>query len=202
MDIQRTRIAGIVPAMIGLASLWPAVSPCQQSQDVPPDSYWILRAGGALTALPVTAGDIKGKTKFGGLGGVKTTVTIAGEAAEIRLKPGEAQTFVMGIRTPLPDPLPSAAYAWLHKLEVKRGKRELLVSDVSSYVVTGKSRTFDPRGIPLNFTRHGAQALQIQPRSPLPPGEYAFIAPDQATPDSDPYRKYHDYRVFCFGVDE
>jgi hypothetical protein len=202
MQIKQAKsAAGVVAALLVVASLWPVVSPGQQSQDVPPDSYFIQRAGGALTALPVTGGNIKGKAKLGGLGGVKTTVTVPGEAANIRLKTGEPQAFVMGIRTPLPDPLPNAAYAWLHKLEVKRGKRELLVGDVSSYVVTARSRTFDPRGIPLNFARYGAQALRIEPRSPLPPGEYAFIMQDQATPESDPYRTYNDFRVFCFGVE-
>jgi hypothetical protein len=131
-------------------------------------------------------------------------VEVPGERASVRLTAGEAQAFVLGLRWALPEPFPSnAAMATLKRLEVKKGKREYVGMDFTTYggLVTKSSasgQADQPLGIPLNSSRYDTQSVRIEPRSPLPPGEYAFITLSATT---DPYKPANEFTLFCFGVD-
>ena len=165
--------------------------------------FYRLGPDATLTPLQPEIGTMKGKSKLGGVGGVKVVTEIPGSRAALRLKASDAQTFVVdveaytGVQGTLPDQLPPVQYATLYKLDVKGGKREVVSVDVTNYGIYQKARgQDDARGIPLNFARHDTHAVRIEPRSPLPPGEYGFF-----TVDPDPYRPTNQFRYYCFGID-
>jgi hypothetical protein len=95
---------------------------------------------------------------------------------------------------------PTTPLAYLYKLEVdsKAATRQVVSYESTNYVVYGKSKMSDFRGIPLNVGRYDAQTVKIEPRSPLAPGEYAFQALVGAT---DPYAAQNQGYYYCFGVD-
>ena len=177
-----------------LAMLAPVFTLGQQATTARLSAHYLLTADKALVELPLITGVMKGKTKFV-IGGVKSVVELPGERAVIRLKANDPQVFVLGVQGPLPEQVPVAMYTMLHKLEAKGGKRQWVPLDITSYVVTATSRD-TTRGIPLNFSRFNAQALKVEPRTFLTPGEYAFVMPE-----SDPYAPPGQFRFHCFGVD-
>src|SRR5437870_2628826 len=69
-----------------------------QTATAQPDMYYLLGSNQTLTLIQPTIGTMKGKSKLGGFGGVKVVTEIPGERATIRLKAGDAQTFVINVQ--------------------------------------------------------------------------------------------------------
>ena len=172
-------------------------SPSQPPAKASIDTYYLLGRDGQLTELLSVSAALNTKGKLGGLAGVKQSVEIPGEKAALRIKAGE-MLFVVGTAGQLPDRLPPIAYARLDKLDVKGGKRVWIFQDITSYGGFGgkaNNNGVQSAGIPLNFARYDEHAIKIDPRSPLPPGEYAFVVNAH-----DPYQTLL-YKFFSFGVD-
>jgi hypothetical protein len=164
---------------------------------------YLLGPKNTLTELSLQTGTVKSTlNKAGvivGIGKSKTFTEIAGPAAPIRLRPDSKQVFVLETGFPVPDRLDtSSVYATLVRLDVNRkaGTRELLFASYGGAYGIGKSRTAEGV-IPLNFSRFAGRSISIEPRSILPPGEYAFNA--QTAPD--PYAPQNQSLYYCFGVD-
>ena len=170
----------------------------------------LLRSDNSLVALPLEAGTVKVKTKFGGVLGGKVATEIPGGRSTVRLRAGEQQTFVLGLGAYGPTAtfdsvvaaVPSVQFANLHKLEVnkKADTRDVLFSETTGFapVYTKNNGMADSRGIPLNFSRFDDHSVRIEPRSPLSPGEYAFLA---VTTPTDPYAAQNQTFYYCFGVE-
>jgi|GEM_PF-3068606 len=115
---------------------------------------------------------------------------------DLNLPPGvsyDALVAASGGRTP--------GGATLYALEVgkKAGVRDVLFAETTAFgpIPYFKNKATDSRGIPLNFSKYDDHSIMIQPRSPLIPGEYAFVAvvtPDRYVPQNQSY-------YYCFGVD-
>jgi hypothetical protein len=191
--------------------VWAALSVSTFAQSAPLEQNKIslLAPDQTLTALPLETGTPKSKTKLGGVAGARTFTEIPGRQASVRVKPGQPQTFVVSLAAWGPGvtyetmmaAAPAAQFATLYRLDVnkKADTREILFADTTSYGVFAKSKTMgDSRGIPLNFSRYDAQAVKVEPRSPLAPGEYAFMA---LTSPTDPYAAQNQSHYYCFGVD-
>ncbi|MGD0009855.1 MAG: hypothetical protein ABSE93_15080 [Terriglobia bacterium] len=195
MHIQSRRFHSLTIPCLGFLLL-PNLILAQQNGTTQPGSYYVLGPGDTLTALPLVKGTMKGKGKaLLVYTKVESVVDIPGEQATLRLNPSDAQRFVRGVKGPLPLSLHPGRYATLAKLDVTGGKREWVAFGGTSYYAGVKSQTADIRGIPLDFTRYDPNSIEISPRSPLPPGEYAFV-----WTDPDPYGK-NSYLFYCFGVD-
>lgn len=169
---------------------------------------YILGPGDTLTEMSLQSGMVKstmGKAvRIVGAGKSKTFTEIAGTNAPVRLQSGTPQVFVLGTpkAVPLPSRLdPSGIYATIVRLEVnkKAGTRELLAFSFAGYAGIGKARTQTADSvIPLDFSRFDDHAIRIQPRSVLPPGEYAFSAQARTV---DPYANPNVLWYYCFGID-
>ena len=169
----------------------------------------LLTPDNTMTVLPLETGTVKSKAKLGGIAGGKTATEIPGRQASVRVKPGQSQTFVVSLAAWGPGVTyetmiaasPAMQFATLYKLDVnkKADTREVLFAETTGYAVFTKSKGMgDFRGIPLNFSRYDAQSVKIEPRSPLAPGEYAFVALAAAT---DPYAAQNQSHYYCFGID-
>jgi hypothetical protein len=166
----------------------------------------VLGPSGTPTPLPLETGTAKSKSKLAGVGGMKSTTVIPGLQATARLAQNQQQAFVMSL---LPYG-PNASYesvraagqmAILYKLDVnkKSGVRELVNIDVGfGGIRKTKGVITDIRGIPLNFSHFDDHSVRIEPRSPLMPGEYAFVALNTRP---DPYANQSQTQYFCFGVE-
>jgi len=163
-------------------------------------TYSVLTADKNLIPLPSVSGVSKSKVKALGMGGSKATVPIPGEAATVRLKSGDAHLFIVTVQHGTMQELLQLStqmpVVQLHKLNVNKGTREWVISDTKSYVVTARS-TIDVKGVPVNVSQYGSapDSIQVEPRSPLASGEYAFV-----TVETDAYQGT-SYRFYCFGVD-
>ncbi len=177
---------------VSLAALAQTVTP-------QPHKVYFLSPTQGLIPLSLETGMTKGKSKLGGLAGSKVLTKLSGERSAARLAPEAHPVFVLEIQGQLPESVPPGLYAVLVKLDVKGKTRQFVALDVTTYGVVAKSKggALDPRGIPLNFVRHDAQSIRIEPRSSLPPEEYAFFATDP----SDPYAPTNQSSYYCFGVD-
>jgi hypothetical protein len=65
--------------------------------------------------------------------------------------------------------------------------------NTTGYGPISKNKMQDSYSIPLNFSRYDAHTVRIEPKAPLPAGEYAFSAPLSGG-DSNQLNYY------CFGV--
>ncbi len=169
----------------------------------------LLAPDNTMTVLPLESGTVKSKAKLGGIAGGKTATEIPGRQASVRVKSGQPQTFVVSLAAwgqgvtyeAMIAASPAMQFATLYKLDVnkKADTREVLFSETTGYAVFTKSKGMgDFRGIPLNFSRYDAQSVKIEPRAPLAPGEYAFVAIATAT---DPYAAQNQSHYYCFGID-
>jgi hypothetical protein len=189
-------IAGLVGMSVTLA----------QSRLTERNKISVLLPDNTQAALPLETGILVFHRKAAGLAGVSSYTEISGRQATVRLHTGQPQTFVMSLE-PNSELIAAneavlAGMAALHKLDVdkKSGKRRLVSIDVTGYGPFNKQRTADYRGIPLNFSHDDARSVRIEPRSPLPPGEYAF-GPLTSTGSSDPYGPTNQFYFYCFAVD-
>jgi len=196
-------LAGLVVSAVLSVGTFAQSAPQEQNK------ISLLTPDNTMTALPLETGTAKSKTKFGGVAGAKTFTEIPGRQASVRVKAGQPQTFVVSLAGWGPGvtyetmmaAAPAMQFATLYRLDVnkKSDAREVLFADTTSYGVFAKSKTMgDPRGIPLNFSRYDAQTVKVEPRSPLAPGEYAFMA---LTSPTDPYAAQNQSHYYCFGVD-
>lgn len=164
------------------------------------DTYSVMRADQTLTVLPSVAGVSKSKSKLIGMAGSKAYVQVPGDAAAVRLRASDPQTFVVKLQHgTVPETLRLSAampVVQLHRLDAKKGDRIWVISNVTSYGVYAKSSA-DFQGVPVDVSRYepDGDAVQIVPRARLAPGEYAFV-----TIDYDAYQG-QSFRFHCFGVD-
>lgn len=164
------------------------------------DTYSVM-VGSSLITLPSVVGVNESKAKALGIIGSKASVEISGAHASVRLRADDAQIFVVTkqpgtaaetLRLSAVTPV-----VQLHKLDVnKKGNREWLIGETTSYIVTVKGKG-DTKGIPVNVSAYGGapDSIQIEPRSRLNPGEYAFVTLDQ-----DAYQGT-SWRLHSFGID-
>jgi hypothetical protein len=169
---------------------------------------YLLGPNDALTELSLQAGTPKSNmgtsVRLIGVGKAKTFTEIPGVSAPVRLQSGAAQVFVLGMSrlVKLTDPLVQGAiYATVVKLDVnkKAGTREVLAFSYAGGYGIGKTHTQAGGVIPLNFSRFNDHAIRIEPRSTLPPGEYAFSALPSAA--ADPYTDANKIWYYCFGIE-
>lgn len=172
------------------------------------NKIYLLDPNGSLRPLAMETGTIRATNNIPlalvGVNKAKTWTDFTGTRAALRISSGQAQTFVVGTSPvgPLPQQLDiGSLFAVLTKLDVnkKAGTRESLFLSVNGFYGIVKTRTSSsgPQGIPLNFARYDDHAVRIQPRSPLSPGEYAFMA----LVSRDPYSPQNQQLFFCFGID-
>jgi len=222
--------AGVV--MAAVAPPTPMASFGQQPP-IRPGSFYLLRADGSIVTLP----SIKAKMKAHGGNPLKAAagfihqkvvLDIPGEACTVRLRVGDPQTFLSGaypgttyMAPPdyqqLPETLALGLYTLLQELAGKPGKRELVLDETKGNMVgvmRGKvdtSGSSPALGIPLDFSRYAGLAVKSEPRSPLPPGEYAFVCgaastvvgcmlPPQTDLYASPNLSYDEYQLACFGI--
>jgi hypothetical protein len=196
------RRVGLAIVMAGLATIFPsgalAQSPTEENR------IYFLKADGTLTELPQESGMPKSTRSPGmivtGAGKSKTFTEISGQAT-IRIGVGTPQMFVIGtsMAAALPAKLdPYVKYAIVQKFDLnkKTGNREWLFSSTTGGYVYFKHKGMSAT-IPLNFERYSDHAIKVQPRLPLEPGEYGFLA-QPVTPD--PYARAQVY-YRCFGID-
>jgi hypothetical protein len=195
-----------VPVLILLGPL--ATITLAQSNPLEKQKISLLRADNTTTALPLEAGTVKSKNKLAGMAGAKTFTEIPGKQAIVRLSVGQPQTFVLrleGLGSDAYEAMtagnPGYQFATLYKVDSnkKNNTREVVFADTTFYGVYAKTKGVgDFRGIPLNFSHYDAQDVRLETRTPLPPGEYAFVAVAAAT---DPYAAQNQTHFYCFGVD-
>jgi hypothetical protein len=161
-----------------------------------------LQPDNTRIALAFESGMMKQHTKMVGLAGGKTYVELAGKQARVRLNQGQARVFLMSISdmgfgvtyesasTSLGS---STGWAVLYKLDVDKKNRQVVQMNIIGYGPISKSKRRDSYSIPLNFSRYDAHTVRIEPKAPLPAGEYAFSAP-LAGGDQNQLNYY------CFGV--
>jgi hypothetical protein len=167
----------------------------------------VLRPDNARTELPLEAGTAKFHNKIGGLGGGKSYVELPGKQAELRLKAGQPQIFLVGIPDNGPGSsydaihaqAPSLQWAMLYKLDLNKKNREVPLVDSTGFGPISKTKAQDFRGIPLNFSRYDDHTVRIEPRSLLPAGEYAFLA--TSVTQTDAYGPQNQLYYYCFGID-
>ncbi len=165
------------------------------------DTYSVVGADKVLIPLPSVPGVTKSKVKALGMGGSAALVEIPGLSATVRLKSTDAQLFVVTVQHgTVPEMLrisQEGAVVKLHKLDLKKDHREWMISNRTSYGVYSRGKT-DFAGVPVNVSQYelAPDSIQIEPRSRLDPGEYAFV-----TLDYDAYRG-SSYRFHCFGIDQ
>jgi len=168
----------------------------------------LLRPDHTLVRLPLEYATLKTKVKLLGYGGGKGFLELPGKQASVRLKAGDPQAFVMSLAVFGPTASyemvtaqdPAYQFASLFKAEInpKRDTRQIVMVDTTSYPIAPKVKIADSRGIPLDFSRYEAGSVRIQPRQPLPPGEYCFAA---TVVGADPYADPNQRPYYCFGVD-
>ena len=133
------------------------------------------------------------KLKALGYGGATSSYELDGTRSPIRLKSGQPQQFLVN-RSDTGTALNDKAFGELYALSVKSKTRELDVGGAASF----GARKWGAAAIPVTISAYGLDVLKIVVAEPLPPGEYAFIAPDNwgAAPT-----QYKIGDLFCFGVD-
>lgn len=192
---------GLVVLMIGLTGFFECHA---QSGSEATNGFVLLLADNTQAKLPLETGVMKYHAKAIGIAGGKSYTEISGRQAAVRLQSGQPQTFLMFVDSEIiaGNPMVLMGLCQLHKLDVDKraGTRQDVHSDITGYGPIAKHKAEDYRGIPLNFSHYDAHFVKVEPRSPLPPGEYAFRSATGVGP-TDPYGSQNQFYFYCFGVD-
>jgi hypothetical protein len=159
-----------------------------------PHRYYYLDPSSANPeALEFVRQRMQTKVKGLGYGGATSGYELDGPRSPIRLKSGQPQQFLVN-RSETGTALNDKAFGELYLLSVKSKTRELMLGGAASF----GSKRWVAAAIPVTISTYGSDVLKIVTAEPLPPGEYAFIAPDNwgAAPT-----QYKIADLFCFGVD-
>lgn len=232
MRIRYTSLRVSVAVTLAAAAALTPLASFGQQPPIRPGFFYLLRADGSIVPLPSVKAKMKahGTNPLKAAAGIvhqKVVVDIPGQACAIRLKSGDPQTFLSGASPgttymappdyqQLPETLVVGIYAVIQELAVKSGSRQLIIDDTKGNVyVPGKIATSGAPtlGIPLNFSRFASLVVKSEPRSPLPPGEYALVCSAANTmtvgctvPQTDLYASpnlsWDEYQFACFGIDQ
>ncbi len=196
----RVRLSRSSPAATALFSILCLTMAAGQQAGPHQDTYYVIGTDQKLIAVPSIVGTTKARLKGFGIGGAKGSTEVPGTSAAVRLKPGAPQRFVATLepRAAAEALQPSGASPTvrLYRLDVKKRTREWTIFDATSSAQPGQT-SMDDNALAVNLSKYAGapDSLQIEPRSPLGPGEYAFV-----TIERDAYQRA-SFRLHCFGVD-
>ncbi len=157
-------------------------------------AFYVLGAGQTRTELPKVTAKLKNRAKLFYLAGYKVSFEIAGERAPLRLNAAGARAFIEQAQLPCPlDCGCSRDYAQLVRLQVNRGRREWVTSDMTMAPFYGAGRN-NYGGVPVKVATYGPDAIGIELATPLAPGEYAFRGAGE-------WQGRREFTWYAFGVD-
>jgi hypothetical protein len=177
------------------AETQPAEKPIEIPVGNPPAWYAVTPAGAPAILESVTT-EFKVTVKAMGFGGASAHFEIKGGRSPVRLKAGQPQMFLLD-RGPTSSRLGDSDFGALYALESKSSLRDLKFSAAGP----AGMKSSEVATIPVTVSTYRGKILKIVPVKPLPPGEYAFLAPRDwiaGAPADGP----RTGQLFCFGVDE
>jgi hypothetical protein len=171
------------------------VSPlaAQTEAPVPSGPFYAVGSNGALTPLPEVKARLRGEGKLFYVRGSRVAYVISGKKAPLRLKESDPQIFIGADR---PGPV------LLVKLKGIHDKREWVVNEATSFfppLAVYSSFRNDTLGVPRNLTLKDSHELQLEPKVPLSPGEYAIA--DLGGLQTNPPDLNREYLWYSFGID-
>ena len=165
-------------------STWAQDNKVEQAQVQEPDFDFVFHALGedkSLIALEKKAAVVTARTKI--LSGSNSVqYELPSEKSHVRFSNGDVRFVVRGFGTTT-DP---TQFVSMYKLEVKKRRRELVLSKTRGAFMPGPNVKFGEGKIELLAARYGSSSMVLSVPDHLVPGEYAFL---------------YGSTIFAFGID-
>jgi Caspase domain len=193
----------LVPRVVVTESKPPVAAAHEAAAAPPPllthaELYYYLSPSDKNPAgLEVVPVKLRVTLKAFGAGGAASSYDAEGKRSPIRVKGGRPPEFLVH-RGADGGTISPQAFGWLYAMDNKSRGRRLYVEIAGPAGAKSKWAT----AIPVEVSKYSVELVKVVPTAPLPPGEYAFVAPgDWLHPYANGPTWDKTAQLFCFGVD-